>query len=329
MSVDEQILLKTNNLNKTFKKKILWTTEEINAVNGVTFSIPQGSVFGLVGESGCGKTTTARCIAGLEEPSSGKIWFRDVELSSLKPREFAPFRKKLQMVFQDPTDSLNPRMTVERTIQEPLQIHTSLSNKAIREKILATLELVGLRSEHRQRYPHQLSTGQQQRVGVARAIICEPEFVILDEPTASLDISVRGKILELLLSLQERFHMTYMLISHDLGTVNFICKQTAVMYLGLIIETGKTRELFDKPFHPYTKTLIASIPRLRNGKKRSRTIVKGEVPSPIHLPSGCLFHTRCPEVMPICRRERPQLIEISEHRYVACHLVEQMQQRRD
>ena len=226
------------------------------------------------------------------------------------------------MVFQDPLDSLNPRYTVRSTLREPLDIHTEMRRGEKESKLSEILELVGLRSEHLDRYPHQLSAGQQQRVGIARAIVCDPALVLLDEPTASLDISVRGRVLELLLQLQDRLGITYLLISHDLGTIRFVCHETAVMYLGSIVEIGSTVDLFKHPLHPYTKALIEARPRLhaRGAGNERKALVKGEVPSPINLPDGCLFHTRCPEVMPVCRTERPALIPFLDNRKVACHL---------
>jgi peptide/nickel transport system ATP-binding protein len=317
-------ILSVESLGKSFTKRMLWRVEEVRAVNGISFSIRRRSILGLVGESGCGKTTTARCIVGLERPSAGHIFFAGNEIGGLSARAFRPYRRKIQMVFQDPSDSLNPRYSVRNTIQEPLDIHTHLSRKDTQAKIRDILGLVGLRSELLDRYPHQLSTGQQQRVGLARAIVSDPELIVLDEPTASLDISVRGRVLELLLDLQERLGITYLLISHDLGTVHFICTETAVMYLGAIVEKGGTEELFRSPLHPYSQLLVGARPRLRGYAMRAerRQLVKGEVPSPLSLPTGCLFHTRCPAVMAICRESRPELSAVSSGRLVACHLYQ-------
>lgn len=318
----DQEILSVQALSKFFSKRLLWRTEEVKAVNGISLSVGRRTIFGLVGESGCGKTTTARCIVGLERPSAGRIFFGGDEIGGLSPRAFRPYRRRIQMVFQDPSDSLNPRYSVRSTIQEPLDIHTTLGRKEKQAKIRDILSLVGVRSELLDRYPHQLSTGQQQRVGLARAIVSDPELVLLDEPTASLDISVRGRVLELLLDLQQRLGITYILISHDLGTVHFICTETAVMYLGVIVEKGPTKELFREPLHPYSRLLIAARPRLRGYAMRSerRPLVEGEVPSPLSLPDGCLFHTRCPEVMAVCREMRPELVGVEPCRTVACHL---------
>jgi len=320
-SIGEDIL-RVVSLRKSFVKRLLWRIEEVRAVNDISLSVARGSIVGLVGESGCGKTTTARCIVGLERPTAGEIFFGQDEIGKLSARDFKPYRRRIQMVFQDPSDSLNPRYDVRHTVQEPLDIHTGLGGKDKLAKVRDILGIVGLRSELLDRYPHQLSTGQQQRVGLARAIVCDPDLVLLDEPTASLDISVRGRVLELLLDLQGRLGITYLLISHDLGTVHFICTETAVMYLGAIVERGATQELFRAPLHPYSKLLVGARPRLRGYAMRGekRQLVKGEVPSPLSLPHGCLFHTRCPAVMDLCRESRPELFEVSRGRFVACHL---------
>lgn len=316
------MILEIQSLRKVFQKRVLWRVETVHAVSDVSFRVAPGTVFGLVGESGCGKSTTARCVAGLERPSGGRILFAGIEIGELSAKAFRPYRERIQMVFQDPLDSLNPRYTVRSTLIEPLDLHTDLGRSDKEARVLQALDLVGLRPEHLSRFPHQLSTGQQQRVGIARAVMCRPELVLLDEPTASLDVSVRGRILEVLQDLQERMGMTYVLISHDLGTVRFVCERTAVMYLGLIVESGRTAELFKSPLHPYTQTLLAARPRLRaNARRREgRDFPRGEVPSPIDLPNGCLFHTRCPRVMPACREVRPSLGYVDEDREVACHL---------
>jgi len=320
----EQQILRVEELSKTFSKRVLWQVEKVHAVNRISFDIGAGTAFGVVGESGCGKTTTARCIAGLDRPTAGEVFFRGDAIGHLSSKAFTPYRSKLQMVFQDPLDSLNPRYTVRSTLREPLDIHTEMRRGDKERKLSEILELVGLRNEHLDRYPHQLSAGQQQRVGIARAIVCDPALVLLDEPTASLDISVRGRVLELLLDLQDRLGITYMLISHDLGTIRFVCYETAVMYLGAIVEVGSTIDLFKHPLHPYTRALIGARPRLHGRVARSerQVLVKGEVPSPINMPNGCLFHTRCPEVVSVCRTERPALIPFSDNRKVACHLCE-------
>lgn len=315
-------ILKLNKLKKSFyKKRSFFKIDEIKAVNNVSFTVDKGSIYGLVGESGCGKTTTARCILGLERVLGGEIWFKEHEIGSLEYYEFFPLRKDIQMVFQDPTESLNPHFTVKQTIKEPLDLNTSLGEEEKIDTLINVLNIVGLGVEHLERYPHQLSTGQQQRVGIARAVICNPSLVVLDEPTAALDVSVRGKVLEMLLDIQERFQITYLIISHDLSIIHFICKQTAVMYLGYIVECGLTKEIFQKPLHPYTQALISAIPSIKNRSSKERFILEGEVPSPINMPIGCPFLKRCRYSKKICSKERPELISIgSAQREVACHL---------
>ena len=317
-------ILRIENLKKVFyKKKSFFKNDEITAINDISFEVKRGSIFGLVGESGCGKTTAARCIVHLDTLTSGKIFFNQAEIGSLSPVQFRPYRKKIQIAFQDPADSLNLRFTVKQTIIEPLKLFTNFSNSEKKIKLLQIMELVGLQPEHLDRYPHQLSTGQQQRVSVARAIITNPDFVVLDEPTSALDISVKGRILELLLELQEHFGTTYLLISHDLSNVKQVCKETAVMYLGSIMETGPTKKLFSSPLHPYTKALLSAIPTMEVNRNKNRLKLVGELPSPINLPRGCLFSTRCPEVTPICKEIKPEIKPVlnSEDQTVACHLI--------
>jgi oligopeptide/dipeptide ABC transporter ATP-binding protein len=318
----ENLVLKVENVTKQFvTKRFLGKPQIVHAVNGVSFAVGKGSILGLVGESGCGKTTIARCIVGLEKCSDGNIYFHGEAIGHLSTKQFRPYRKKLQMVFQDPSDSLNPRMSIKQTLMEPLNLHTRLTKTEKQELLEEKMGIVGLRAEHLDRFPHQLSTGQQQRVGVARAIVCHPDFVVLDEPTSALDLSVRGVIIELLIDIQKKFGITYLFISHDLGVVHYLCRETAVMYLGSIMEMGQTRDLFRKPLHPYTKALISAIPKMDPKSGRRHIILKGDVPSPLQLPPGCLFCNRCPEVEPICFQKRPQLRSSSDGRTVACHLV--------
>jgi len=313
-------ILYLNKLKKYFiKKKSFFQVDEIKAVNDVSLVIEKGSIFGLVGESGCGKTTIARCILHIERVSGGEIWFKEKEIGSLGLREFFPFRKEIQMVFQDPSDSLNPHFTVKQTIKEPLDLNTELDEREKLDIILNIMNIVGLRVEHLDRYPHQISTGQQQRVDIARAVICKPSLVVCDEPTAALDVSVKGKILEMLLDLQERYNMTYLIISHDLRTIQFVCNLTAVMYLGFIVEQGSTSELFNNPLHPYTQALISAIPSIKEKGRHKRIILEGEVPSPIDLPIGCPFLRRCRDAKDICYKTRPEPRRIGGHE-VACHL---------
>lgn len=312
-------VLEVRSLAKTFVRRSHGRLERLWAVNDVTFSVSEGEIFGLVGESGCGKSTIARCVLRLHPSDRGVITFRGKDITELSPRQFRPYRRRINMVFQDPTDSLNPRMTVKVTVLEPLILHTSLARKEAEERVLSMLQLVGLNREHLDRYPHQLSTGQRQRVGIARAMVSSPELVLLDEPTAALDVSVRGRILELLLSLRERLSASYVLISHDLGLVRHVCGRTAVMYLGGLVEIGASAELLDRPFHPYTKALIAAIPRLDPALAGRRSLLRGEVPSPVNLPPGCPFQARCQEALEVCKSAKPSLIPVGSSRWVACH----------
>jgi oligopeptide/dipeptide ABC transporter ATP-binding protein len=316
----KEIVLRVENLTKHFvTKRFLERPQIVHAVNGVSFVVEQGSILGLVGESGCGKTTVARCLVGLERCTGGEIQFLGEKIGHLRPKEFRPYRKKLQMVFQDPSDSLNPRLSIRQTLMEPLDLHTDLTKAEKRDLLEENMRIVGLRAEHLDRYPHQLSTGQQQRVGVARAVISRPDFVVLDEPTSALDLSVRGVILELLLEIQRQFGITYLFISHDLGVVRYLCRETAVMYLGAIMEMGPTRDLFQNPLHPYTKALIAAIPKMDPKRGRKRILLQGDVPSPLHLSAGCLFSNRCPNSAPVCLEERPALRPSAGSRSIACH----------
>jgi peptide/nickel transport system ATP-binding protein/oligopeptide transport system ATP-binding protein len=312
-------ILRVENLSKAFLIRGGIKRQYLHAVSDVSFEVEEGGIFGLVGESGCGKTTIARCLVRLERLTAGKVWFQGEEIGHLSQKAFLPWRKRIQIVFQDPLDSLNPRLSVKKTLLEPLNNNTSLSAQEKMDLIHETMAIVGLREEHLDRFAHQLSTGQQQRVGIARATICNPDFVVLDEPTSALDLSFRGRVLELLSDLQERFGITYIFISHDLGVVRFFSKKTAVMYLGFIVESGPTKELFEDPAHPYTKALISAIPRIDPKSRTERVILKGEVPSPISLPPGCPFNNRCPEAREICSKDRPSLVPISGGRMVACH----------
>jgi peptide/nickel transport system ATP-binding protein len=318
-------LLEIERLRKDFMvRRSAFQRQPLHAVSDVSLRIRAGENVGLVGESGCGKTTLARCILGLERVTSGSIRYRGERIDHLSARAFRPYRSKIQIVFQDPTDSLNPRLTVRQTLIEPLQRATPLRGEAIEERLRQTIALVGLGDEHLARYPHQLSTGQQQRVGIARAVVSEPDFVVLDEPTSALDISVRGRVLELLANLQERLNMTYLLISHDLSTVRRVTQRTLIMYLGKVLEVGPTRTVFDQPVHPYTQALLSAIPSIEARGRRERILLSGEIPSPLNPPSGCVFHTCCELAKRLgnpgrCRSEAPQLRITPTGSMAACH----------
>jgi oligopeptide/dipeptide ABC transporter ATP-binding protein len=299
----------------------------VRAVDGVSFSIERGKTLGLVGESGSGKTTIGRTIVRLYKPTAGQVMFGDVNLAILNGEPLRQMRRRVQMVFQDPFASLNPRFTIGSLIAEPMHIYKVASNKEIRDRTSELLRVVGLRAEYIDRYPHEFSGGQRQRIAVARALSINPEFVIADEPVSALDVSIRAQVLNLLQNLQQRFNLTYLFVSHDLSVVRHVADRIAVMYLGKIVELSDRDELYKAPKHPYTRALLSAIPipDPRIEKRRQRIILSGDLPSPIKLPSGCRFHTRCPMAQDICREVEP-VFEAKEGRehYAACHFSEKV-----
>jgi len=299
----------------------------VRAVDGVSFSIVRGQTLGLVGESGSGKTTIGRTIVRLYKPTSGQILFDNVDLAALEGETLRQTRQRVQMIFQDPFASLNPRFTIGSLIAEPMHIYHVGSNSEIRERTVELLRVVGLRSEYIDRYPHEFSGGQRQRIAVARALSINPEFVIADEPVSALDVSVRAQVLNLLQRLQQQFNLTYLFVSHDLSVVRHVADRIAVMYLGKIVELSDRDELYAAPKHPYTKALLSAIPipDPQVEKRRQRIILTGDLPSPIKIPSGCRFHTRCPMAQDICREVEPafEAKEGREH-YAACHFSDKV-----
>jgi oligopeptide transport system ATP-binding protein len=304
-----------------FKKKI----GDVKAVDGISFHISNGETLGIVGESGCGKTTTGRAIIRLERPTSGEVLFKQRDITGLDKQELRPLRREMQMIFQDPFGSLDPRMTTRDIIGEPLLIHNMTESKAeYRELVDHLLETVGLSPAMAERYPHEFSGGQRQRIGIARAISVRPSFVVCDEPVSALDVSIQAQIINLLEELQEEFNLTYLFIAHDLAVVRHISDRIAVMYLGDIVEIAKRKDLYHNPQHPYTKALLSAvpIPDPEVEAKREHVMIEGEVPSPFNPPPGCKFHPRCPRAEDICRKQKTLLGEvIGDEHLVACHLT--------
>lgn len=296
----------------------------VRAVDGVSFEVRRGETLGLVGESGCGKSTTGRTILQLYRPTSGSVHFEDVDLVHLKGEELRKMRRKMQMIFQDPYASLNPRMTVADIVGEPLMVHDVALGKEIQERVQHLLELVNLNPSFAGRYPHEFSGGQRQRIGVARALALQPSFIICDEPISALDVSIQAQVVNLLEELQQQFNLTYLFIAHDLSMVKHISDRVAVMYLGVIVELASRDELYSKPLHPYTQALLSAvpIPDPVADAKRERTILKGDVPSPANPPSGCRFRTRCPIAQEVCSQSRPEFREIRPGHFVACFFAE-------
>lgn len=319
--MNDDILMEVKDLKKYFT---VGKDTSVKAVDGISFAIKKGETLGLVGESGCGKSTVGRLITQIYQATAGEILYEGQNLHKLKSKEEElEYRKKIQMIFQDPYSSLNPRMTVMEVISEGLTIHQPKMSKQEREQeVKRLLELVGLNEQHMHRYPHEFSGGQRQRVGIARALAVQPDFIVADEPIAALDVSIQAQIVNILIELQKEQGLTYLFIAHDLSMVKYISDRIIVMYLGKIIELADGETLYKKPLHPYTEALLSAIPLPdpRLEKTREQIILKGDVPSPIDLPSGCRFRTRCPKVMDICAKAEPEYREIEENHFVACHL---------
>ena len=293
----------------------------LKAVDDVSFSIQKGETFGLVGESGCGKTTVGRCLVRLYEPTDGRIFFDGQDIAHLGEKPLTPYRRRMQMIFQDPYASLNPRMTVASIIAEPLR-YAGASKAYQTERVRELVDLVGLKPDHLQRYPHEFSGGQRQRVGIARALACNPEFIVCDEPVSALDVSIQAQIINLLNELQDKYKLTYLFISHDLSVVEHISDTVGVMYLGNLVEYGAKEDIFRNPLHPYTKALFSAIPIPDPKVKMNRIVLEGSIPSPANPPKGCKFHTRCSECMNVCRMVEPSYHEVSKGHFVACHLYD-------
>lgn len=317
-----ELLLEVNGLKKYFPITggILGRKQgEVKAVDDVSFFVKKGETLGIVGESGCGKSTTGRLLMRLIEASDGKIIFEDKEITSMSKSELRKTRRDIQMVFQDPYASLNPRHSIEQILEEPLIVHGIGTKEERKKRVKEMLEVVGLSSYHAKRYPHQFSGGQRQRIGIAKALMTKPKLIIADEPVSALDVSIQAQVLNLMKDIQKEFQLTYIFIAHDLGVVRHISDRVGVMYLGRLIELAASEDLYESPRHPYTKALLSAVPIPDPDIKRETMLIDGELPSPANPPTGCAFHTRCREVMDICKTARPKEHNLNDH-FVACHL---------
>jgi oligopeptide/dipeptide ABC transporter ATP-binding protein len=322
MAVDEQVLYSVKNVKKHFPIKgglLQRVKSHVKAVDGITLDIYKGETLGVVGESGCGKSTLGRTILGLESLTEGELVFNGNNISKYSARQLKPFKKEMQMIFQDPYASLNPKQRIGDALEEALIIHTQLSSQERREKVIQLLNEVGLKEEHYERYPHEFSGGQRQRIGIARAISINPSFIVCDEPVSALDVSVQAQVIKLLKDLQEKHALTYLFVSHDLGVVRHLCNRVLVMYLGQMVELAPVDKLYENPTHPYTEALLSAIPRPVVGRKRERIRLTGDLPSPSNPPTGCPFHTRCPIAKDHCATEKPAWRQIDDGHFIACH----------
>ncbi|MGM0805086.1 MAG: ABC transporter ATP-binding protein [Bacillota bacterium] len=322
MAVDEQVLYRVKNVKKHFLVRgglLQRVKNHVKAVDGITLDIYKGETLGVVGESGCGKSTLGRTILGLESLTEGELVFNGNNISNYSSRQLKPYKKEMQMIFQDPYASLNPKQRIGDALEEALIIHTDLSSLERRERVLQLLNEVGLKEEHYDRYPHEFSGGQRQRIGIARAISINPSFIVCDEPVSALDVSVQAQVIKLLRDLQEKHGLTYLFVSHDLGVVRHLCNRVLVMYLGQMVELAPVHKLYENPTHPYTEALLSAIPRPTVGRKRERIRLRGDLPSPSNPPTGCPFHTRCPMAKEHCSTEKPAWREIDEGHFIACH----------
>lgn len=319
-------LIEVENLTKhfpvlggVFSRPVGW----VKAVDGISFHIFEGETFGLVGESGSGKTTAGKTILRLIDPTKGKIVVDGKDITKLPENQLRPIRREMQIIFQDPYGSLNPRMPIGEIIKEPLLVHNIGSPKEQEERVVEIMKLVGLRPEYLRRYPHEFSGGQRQRIGIARAIVLNPKFIVADEPVSALDASIQAQVLNLLLELQQKLALTYLLVAHNLAVVRHVSDRIGVMYLGKLLEVAETKELFSTPLHPYTQALLSAIPVPDPEIKKERILLQGDIPSPINPPSGCRFRTRCRYAKDVCAEKEPPLVDVGSAHYVACHFVKE------
>jgi peptide/nickel transport system ATP-binding protein len=324
--LDESVLIRAENLTKHFPVRLGAFGEHaaiVHALDGVSFDIHKGETLGLVGESGCGKSTAGLTILQLHRPTAGKVYYQDIDLTRLKEKQLRPIRQKMQIIFQDPYSTLNPRMTVGAAITEPVRVHNLAPKGRIQARVAELLSDVGLNANYARRYPHEFSGGQRQRICIARALACEPEFIVCDEPISALDVSIRAQILNLLEDLQEKYGLTYLFIAHDLAVVRHISDRVAVMYLGQLAEMAPKEELFENPLHPYTQALLSAVPvpNPKQERERRRTVLVGDVPSAIEPPNGCRFHPRCPSASEPCAEVVPEWHQVGPGHWVACHTV--------
>ena len=323
MPEEKEVLLKVDHLKtyfpirKGFFNKVVG---HVKAVDDVSFFVNRCETLGVVGESGCGKSTMGRSVLRLVQPTAGSVVFDGVDVCKLSAEEMRKFRSRMQIVFQDPLSSLDPRYTIDRTLAEPLKQHTNMTDAEIKEKVLELMEKVGLPAFHATKFPHEFSGGQRQRIGIARAISLNPEFIVCDEPVSALDVSIQSQVLNLLRELQHELKLSYLFISHDLSVVKYISDRVAVMYLGHIVEMAESEELFAHKLHPYTQALTSAIPIPNPHLTKQRIVLQGDVPNPANPPKGCPFHERCSQCKAICREERPEFKEVSPGHYVSCHL---------
>lgn len=324
LATENDVLVQVKDLKKHFPVTGgFWSrpVSFVKAVDGLTFDIKRGETLGLVGESGCGKTTAGRLILRLLPKTAGEVYFEGQDVFAASRADLIALRREMQIIFQDPYASLDPRKTVGDIVGEPFVIHKTMSGRARQERIQELLEVVGLSAFHAPRYPHEFSGGQRQRVGIARALALNPKLIICDEPVSALDVSIQSQVINLLEELQEQYGLTYLFISHNLSVVKHISDRIGVMYLGKIVELAECQAMFDYPLHPYTRALLSAMPIPNPKRIRQRVILKGDVPSPMNPPPGCAFHTRCPQAMPVCRQQAPVLTDVGPGHEVACHLV--------